>query len=229
MKTVNDDVSRSRKLLLPPLFRLRLATVFKRKALNDALKLFPAGDRKHLRPQLWLLIQALVDAGGSVDVVVRSALPLFLAKCRRAPGKLSDQISDVIRDVGHGHAAAAAWLMSPFVALARDLWTHTPRNTSLSHVVGEALIHNRDRSPITSAQRDLEECERLDSEYQSIVSYMGSVNEDDYLDLCSMNVGYPPSGCVDHWRRMVAAHDSLAECRATVESWSVFERQVRQH
>jgi hypothetical protein len=94
-------------------------------------------------------------------------------------------------------------------------------------VVGEALIRNGDRSPITSAQHELEECERLESEYQSIVSEMRSENENDYLALCSMTLGYPPSGSVVHWRSMVAAHNSIAECRATVDSWRAFEQQVR--
>jgi hypothetical protein len=208
-----------------PLFRLRITTLFKWNALNSALECFPPGERKYVRRQLWHFIQVLVDAGVSADVVIRLALPHLVAEFNGSSRELVDQISDVIGDVGAGHAESSAWLSQTFVALARELWTHTDHGSGLSRVAGETLIRSGDRTPITSTQALLEDCERLDREYDTIVSYMGSDTEDDYLALASMNMGYPPSGSVDHWRSMAAAHDLVETYRARVESWRAFEQQ----
>lgn len=212
---------------LQPSFRLRIATLFKWSALNATLARFPAGERKYVRQQLWLFIQTLVAAGVSVDVVVRSVLPHLVTEFDGSSGELVDQISQVNRDVGAGHAMTSVWLSQPFVALAKELWAHTHLGTRLSQVAGEALIRSGDRRPIASAEKVLEECERLDREYQDVVSYMGSSDENDYLALASMNVGYPPSGTVEQWRSMVAAHDLVDTYRTRLESWRAFEGRLK--
>src|SRR5437773_39620 len=127
---------------LKPSLRLRIATLFKWSALNGALARFPPGERKYVRQQLWPFIQALVEAGVSVDVVVQSSLPHFVADFDGSAGELVNQISQVNRDVSAGHATASVWLSQPFVALAKELWAHTHHGTRLSQAAGEALIRS---------------------------------------------------------------------------------------